>query len=160
MTADRPVAPPRDVASTTDPPSDATRSQPGGALRSAAASPVGMFVLLVGGVLAVDAGGTDEGAGLCVFRRATGGYCPGCGLTRSARHLMRGEVGPAWNDHPWMIFAAVQLAVIIGIWGVARRRARPFDWTRPIQVLAVVNAVALVAIWALRLVDGSIPRFF
>lgn len=137
-----------------------SRDTAGSSLRAAAASPVGIGVLLVGGVLAVDAGGTDDGPGLCVFRHVTGGYCPGCGLTRSASHLMRGEVGAAWSDHPWLIFAVLQFAIMVGVWGVARRRARTIDWVRPAQILAVVNAVALVSIWVIRLVDGSIPRFF
>lgn len=139
---------------------DTSRDTARSSLRAAAASPVGIGVLLVGGVLAIDAGGTDDGPGLCVFRHATGGYCPGCGLTRSASHLMRGEVGAAWSDHPWMILAVLQVAIVAGLWGVARRRARMIDWVRPVQVLAVVNAVALVSIWVIRLMNGSIPRFF
>jgi len=138
-----PVHPSAPEPPSTEPESDSSRDTAGSSLRAAAASPVGIGVLLVGGVLAVDAGGTDDGPGLCVFR-----------------HLMRGEVASAWSDHPWLILAVLQFAIMVGVWGVARSRARTIDWVRPAQILAVVNAVALVSIWVIRLVNGSIPRFF
>ena len=141
-------------------PSGEGRSSAGNVLRSAAVSPAGIAVLFVGGVLAVDAGGTDDGPGLCAFRHVTGGYCPGCGLTRGARHLVHGELAAAWADHPWIVLAVAQAAVILVVAGVARHRTRAIDWSRWISILAVVNFAALVSIWAIRLADGSIPRFF
>lgn len=123
-------------------------------------SPWRVAVLAVAAVLAVDAGGTDDGAGVCVFRRCTGGYCPGCGLTRSARHLTRGRVGAAWQDHPFVVLLAVQVvfaAVSYAAFDRARVRLRSVHTA---AVVAAANGTLLLAIWVVRLVDGSIPRFF
>lgn len=51
---------------------------------------------------------------LCVFRRCTGGYCPGCGGTRAAASLAKGDLAGAWMQHPWVVLLAVQLIVVIG----------------------------------------------
>jgi hypothetical protein len=124
------------------------------------ASPARIALLAVAAVLAIDAGGTDDGPGLCVFRRCTGGYCPGCGLTRSARHLTRGQLGAAWHDHPWLVLAAVQAIVVAAVYGIIRRIGARVDFNRFLVVLGVVNVVLITGIWIARLVDGSIPRFF
>ena len=124
------------------------------------ASPFRIAVLAVAAVLLVDAGGTDDGPGICVFRRCTGGYCPGCGLTRSARHLTRGQVSAAWNDHPFLVLAAAQAAVAAVIYGVARRIGASLGWNRVLVVAGIVNLVLITGIWIVRLANGSIPRFF
>lgn len=126
----------------------------------ATSSPWRVALLAVVAVLAVDAGGTDDGAGVCVFRRCTGGYCPGCGLTRSARHLLRGEVGAAWADHPVMVLVALQAVGVAAIYGlVSGLRARLRSW-RTLAIFAAANGILLLVVWVVRLVDGSIPRFF
>ncbi len=124
------------------------------------ASPVRVVLLVVAAVLAVDAGGTDDGPGVCVFRRCTGGYCPGCGMTRSARHLTRGQVGAAWQDHPFLVLAAAQAVVAAAVYGILRRIGATVNWNRVLVVLGIVNVVLIIGIWIARLVDGSIPRFF
>ena len=123
-------------------------------------SPVRVIGLATVGVLIIDAGGTDDGPGLCVFRRCTGGYCPGCGLTRSARHLTRGQIGAAWQDHPWLVLLAAQAVVLGAIWGVLKRSARRFEAQRLLPILGSVNVALVFGIWIYRLIDGSIPRFF
>jgi hypothetical protein len=124
------------------------------------ASPWRIALLAVAAVLAVDAGGTDDGAGVCVFRRCTGGYCPGCGMTRSARHLTRGEVGAAWHDHPIIVLLAVQGVVGAALFATVRTLRPRLRSLRTLAIVAAVNGVLLLAIWVVRLVDGSIPRFF
>jgi len=123
-------------------------------------SPARVALLAAAAVLVIDAGGTDDGPGLCVFRRCTGGYCPGCGMTRSARHLTRGHVGAAWQDHPWLVLATLQVAVAAVVVGVARWVGSKLDWSRILVPVSIVNVALLVGIWLVRLVDGSIPRFF
>ena len=123
-------------------------------------SPWRLALVAVGAVLVVDAGGTDDGAGVCVFRRCTDGYCPGCGMTRAARHLTRGELSAAWHDHPMVVLLAIQIVVAgalsAAFTGVRRRLAAP----RSVAIVASINAVLLLVIWVVRLIDGSIPRFF
>ncbi len=129
-------------------------------LTAAVRSPAKAIVLTVLAVLLVDAGGTDDGPGLCVFRRCTGGYCPGCGLTRSARHLTRGQVGAAWLDHPWMVLLAAQASIATIAYGAIRRLGATFDANREVLVAGGANVVLALGIWFVRLADGSIPRFF
>lgn len=136
-----------------------THASPSG-FRWLVASPVRVGLLVVAAVLAVDAGGTDDGPGVCVFRRCTGGYCPGCGMTRSARHLTRGQVGAAWQDHPFLVLAAVQAVIAAAVYGLFRRIGATVNWNRALVVLGIVNVVLIIGIWIVRLVDGSIPRFF
>jgi hypothetical protein len=124
------------------------------------ASPLGVVLLAVAGVLVIDAGGTDDGPGVCLFRRCTGGYCPGCGVTRSARHLTRGELAAAWQDHPFVLLAAAQATVAGAMWAVLRLVDRTIRWGRAMAVVGVINLVLLIGIWVVRLVDGSIPRFY
>lgn len=123
-------------------------------------SPVGLAVAALAAVLVVDAGGTDDGPGVCLFRRCTGGYCPGCGMTRSARHLTRGQIGAAWRDHPWLVLAAIQLVCAGALYGAARWIGTRIDWRRVLVPLGIVNVVLILGIWVTRLVDGSIPRFW
>jgi hypothetical protein len=123
-------------------------------------SPIRVVLLAVVGVYLVDAGGTDDGPGLCVFRRCTGGYCPGCGLSRATKHLSRGHIGAAWQDHPWVVLAAAQALVIGAVWAVIRQVGTVIDTRKVAASLFVVNVSLLLGIWIVRLIDGSIPRFF
>lgn len=132
----------------------------GAATARLAPTPLRVVLLAVVATFAIDAAGTDDGPGLCLFRRCTGGYCPGCGMTRSARHLTRGQFGAAWHDHPWLVLAAIQLAVAGAVYGVVRWIGTQIEWRRALVPLGIVNLALLLGIWATRLVDGSIPRFF
>ena len=148
--------PPHDHAGPCAEPAPARRS----ALAWLTATPLRVLAVAVGLVVVIDAGGTDDGPGLCVYRRCTGGYCPGCGLSRSARHLVRGEVGAAWHDHPWMVLVAVQAAIAAVVAGALRSAGRAIDWQRTVVVIAACNVALAFGIWAIRLADGSIPSPF
>lgn len=128
--------------------------------RSIIGTPWGIGLLAVAAVLVIDAGGSDDSAGVCVFRRCTGGYCPGCGMTRSARHLTRGELGAAWHDHPILVLLAIQAVVGALVFASVRRLRARLRTPRTLAVLAGANGVLLLLIWVIRLIDGSIPRFF
>lgn len=109
-------------------------------------------------VLAAVASG-DDGPVLCPFRRCTGGYCPGCGATRAAGALARGDAAASWSHHPVVVLVAAQLIALVGVWSLAgdtiRERVR-----RSVDRIAMANAAALLAIWALRLATGAIPGPF
>lgn len=123
-------------------------------------SPIRVIGLAVAAVLLIEAGGTDDGPGLCVFRRCTGGYCPGCGLTRAAKHLTRGQFSAAWHDHPWVVLVAAQAVVAGVVLGVLHRIGRRIDTRRLVPIAGSLNVALMFGIWITRLVDGSIPRFF
>lgn len=113
--------------------------------------------LVVGGLLAAFGVailvGAENGPTLCVFRRCTGGYCPGCGASRSAGALLRGDLGRAWHHHPWVVVAAAQVIavsglVVLGV-GVARERL--------LRPLLLANVALGVTIWLVRLTLGLVP---
>ncbi|MBO4902206.1 MAG: DUF2752 domain-containing protein [Lachnospiraceae bacterium] len=61
----------------------------------------------IAGALLLRSGVFDNihGESLCAFRRATGYYCPGCGLTRSCFALARGRVLKSILYHPIPVYA-------------------------------------------------------
>lgn len=135
-------------------------------LQLAAVATVG----LTGAVAAIQFGGTDAGPELCVVRGWTGGWCPGCGGARAAHHLLHGELGAAWTDHPWVVLAAVQVVVavvaLVVVRGWTRRSPTTLERSSPgrsspgsaaLAAILLVNAGALLAIWFVRVATGAIP---
>ena len=52
-----------------------------------------------------------HGLDLCAFHRATGLYCPGCGITRACFSLANGRVDKSLLQHPIPIIALLLYAV-------------------------------------------------
>lgn len=112
---------------------------------------------VVGAMAVVTAGDGDDGIVLCPFRVCTGGYCPGCGGTRAAGRLLRGDVVGAWQRHPFVVLLAAQLAILAGLY--ARASSRP--WVRARwATFTIVNTGIMVAVWLLRLGLDDVPRPF
>lgn len=94
---------------------------------------------------------------LCPFALLTGLACPGCGLTRAAVSLARGDLAASWAFHP--------LALLVALWAVAgtvmwiRRRRRGGSASRPVMVdrLLVSTAGVFVVTWLVRLATGTLP---
>ena len=110
-----------------------------------------------------------HGPVLCPFRRITGVWCPGCGMTRAFGWLAHGDLHQALRYHP-----LAPLLLIEGVIGAAflvyRRRAHRDDPTwlpfhfegRPgrstaslFQALLVANALLVLVVWVIRLKLGS-----
>jgi hypothetical protein len=94
---------------------------------------------------------------LCPFRRLTGVPCPGCGMTRALAHLAKGEWTAALRDHP---LAPVLAAEACAAWAACGLPAA--DRLRQRAAAAadrwvLWNAVALGAVWLLRLATGTLP---
>ena len=102
---------------------------------------------------------TDDGLTICPFRICTGGACPGCGLTRAAAALVKGDLASSWYYHPGALFLGVQIAVV---WALAvGNRTGVIAW-RPqrdwLQLLLIVNGVVLTALWLIRWRLGHLDR--
>jgi hypothetical protein len=93
----------------------------------------------------------------CLVLAATGVPCPGCGMTRAAASLLRGEWTAMWRFHPLAPFVTVQAVVVWAYWGwmVFARRER-VDETVLFRLL-VINSVLLGLVWFARLFMGSLP---
>ncbi len=96
---------------------------------------------------------------ICLFRRATGVPCPGCGLTRAFAALAKGHFGQAFSFHPFVFPIALEALAAYLVWGWLAFRARPWPerWTRLVGPLAVGHVAALVALWLGRLATGTLP---
>jgi hypothetical protein len=125
---------------------------PGGRRRGLVAGALGALVAL--SVLA-----TEDGPVLCPFRRCSGGYCPGCGMTRAWGRLLRGDLAGSWARHPYLILALAQVAVLGGTWRLASGPVR-LRMERLLVPLAAANLALLIGIWVVRLVQGAIPPPF
>lgn len=96
----------------------------------------------------------ESGPILCGFRLCTGGYCPGCGGSRAAAALLVGDLGGAWQHHPWIVLIAAQIVVLATV------RALVGRLPIPLQPVLYGNLVVGVGIWVLRLSTGAIPAPF
>jgi hypothetical protein len=94
---------------------------------------------------------------LCPFALITGTACPGCGMTRAVSHLFRGEIAEAILMHPLAPLIVAEVTVTWG-WFVLRRLGlvRPLP-SRVAPLILVVTGMALVVVWVIRLVSGTLP---
>jgi len=100
---------------------------------------------------------SEEGPTWCPFALGTGMACPGCGMTRAAATLIRGDVGGAAAFHPLVFLIGLQL-MAGWVWYVLRRagRVRPLR-QRTLNLILIATALALVAVWLARLLTGALP---
>jgi hypothetical protein len=97
---------------------------------------------------------------LCLFRGLTGIPCPGCGLTRAAIALLRGDWAAALLLHPLALVLAFEAGALWLLWGARlyrprRRPPTPGPWR--LEALAAANAAALLALWLGRAATGTLP---
>lgn len=100
---------------------------------------------------------TDDGPTICPIAMMTGVACPGCGMTRAASALIRGNIPLALEYHP--LIPLVALLVIAGwSWSLLRRTGRvgPIP-TRLLNLVLIGTGVSLVAVWVLRFASGTLP---
>jgi hypothetical protein len=99
----------------------------------------------------------EDGPTICPFALCTGMACPGCGMTRAATRLVRGDFAAALTLHP--LVPAVALVSIGGwVWFMLRRVGRVPPPSRAlINRILIVIAIALVGVWVARLLTGSLP---
>lgn len=111
----------------------------------------------IGAVLLAIFSPADDGPTICPFALCTGVACPGCGMTRAASHLIRGDLGTALSYHP--LVPLVALAATGGwVWFLARTSGKVQAMSqRTLNLILIGSAVALVAVWGFRLAAGTLP---
>jgi hypothetical protein len=105
-------------------------------------------------VLAITSMGDRDGLVVCPLRLCTGTYCPGCGGSRAAAELVRGDIVGAWQQHPYVVLLAGQVLLLAGL--ATRTGGRAWLARRWVALL-VANTAAMITIWVLRLGLGDIP---
>ena len=97
-----------------------------------------------------------DGPTLCPFALLTGTACPGCGLTRAAAWLVRGDLGAALTLHPLVLLgAAWAVAGWMGL--VTPTRGSRRVPRRLVDRALLVTAVSFVVVWMVRLLSGTLP---
>lgn len=89
-----------------------------------------------------------DGPVLCPFRRCTGGYCPLCGVTRSAALMARLDPLRALALYPALPLMAVAVAAAIRPGLLGQRRSD--------RLLVTVGTIVVI-VWLVRLAVGDIP---
>jgi hypothetical protein len=100
---------------------------------------------------------SEDGPTICPFALCTGTACPGCGMTRAAASLIRGDVSAAMSYHP--LVPVVTMQILAGwVWFALRRSGRvPPMSARTLNATLIGTLVALLAVWVARLVTGTLP---
>ncbi len=100
---------------------------------------------------------SDGAPTICGFANCTGVACPGCGMTRAAGSLLRGDVGEALRYHPLVPLILFELLAAWTIW--AAHQAGWIRWRHHRWVDVVIGATAalLVIVWVIRLITGTTP---
>ncbi|MGD2101408.1 MAG: DUF2752 domain-containing protein [Acidimicrobiia bacterium] len=100
---------------------------------------------------------SDDSPTICPFALCTGTACPGCGMTRAATALIRGDVKAAFAYHPLVL--AIGIEVILGwTWFMLRRTGRVGPMrNRTLNVILAITTVALIAVWIVRIATGTLP---
>ena len=115
------------------------------------AAPLGVIGLLAA------FGPSDDGPTICPFALCTGMACPGCGMTRAASHLIRGDIGTALGYHP--LVPLIGILMLGGwVWYLLRRsgRARPLP-SRWVNTILIGTGVMLLGVWLARALSGTLP---
>jgi hypothetical protein len=99
----------------------------------------------------------SEGPTLCPFALCTGTACPGCGMTRAASALIRGDFDAAMTLHPLVPLVALQLA-IGWVWYLLTRtgRTQPLS-SRTVNAILIGTGLVLLGVWVTRLLSGTLP---
>jgi hypothetical protein len=98
-----------------------------------------------------------DGRSLCPIALITGIACPGCGMTRAVSHLIQGDMAGALTYHPLVIPVLVLAGAAWGwflLWRLGRAGPVPRRW---LNTAILASAVALVAVWVVRLSSGTLP---
>ena len=100
---------------------------------------------------------SDGSPTICGFANCTGVACPGCGLTRAAGQLIRGNLTEALRYHPLILLIVAEL---LGAWTIwAAHQAGWIRWKhrRWVDVVIGGTAALLVIVWIARLIAGTTP---
>lgn len=85
----------------------------------------------------------------CLFHQLTGWHCPGCGATRAAHALLRGNLAAAWRDNALLV-AALPLCLWLAVRFLGRRRCG--------RSRALVSRPAWLWVWLVVLAGFAVLR--
>lgn len=83
----------------------------------------------------------------CLFHLITGFYCPGCGGTRAAVHLLHGRILKSFSYHPLVPYIAFAVLLILASWIVSKLWKRPGWRLRRYDILTYIGVAIVVVNW-------------
>jgi hypothetical protein len=93
------------------------------------------------------------GSGLflpCLFNKATGFYCPGCGTTRALHYLLHGQLTAAFAMNPLTMLALPFVAYAFASYALFGLRGRSLPKVFVYPTLIKLLFITIVAFWVLR----------
>ncbi len=154
--APAPVAPDQaTVATVTASTSSAAAAR--GTLAVSIAGPIAVGCCAMGAVAYIAALDPSSGGAspLCPLRSLTGWWCPGCGLTRAAHHLLHGDIGRAHGYNALVVPVVVLLTLAWIAWLLDARGRRP-AWLQRVVIPAFIGFGIVAAVFA---VARNLPSF-
>ena len=100
---------------------------------------------------------SDSSPTICGFANCTGVACPGCGMTRAAGHLVRGDVVQALRYHPLILLVVGELLGAWTLWMAHRAGWIQFRHRPWVTYVLAGTATLLVIVWVVRLATGTTP---
>ncbi len=79
-------------------------------------APKWILVIPLGVLLLISSWLIFQAAGACPVRKTTGFFCPGCGGTRAALAISRGDVGEALSQN-FFLTTVLIITIILGLFG-------------------------------------------
>ena len=87
----------------------------------------------------------------CLFHRATGWHCPGCGMTRAAHAVLHGDIAGAFRSNPLGVVLLPLAAAGLGVEALGWVRGRPMLLRlQPGGMMARWRVGVVLASWLLR----------
>jgi hypothetical protein len=99
----------------------------------------------------------DASSPVCFVKQCTGASCPGCGLTRSFGHLVRGDLVSSWRLHPLAIVFLIESVAVWIVLEMTRNGRMTFDWNRHGTWWLAAHIPLLIGVWAVRMLTGTLP---
>lgn len=88
----------------------------------------------------------------CFFHKFTGLYCPGCGITRAIKSLLRGDFYSSFRNN-MLIYTVIPIMFILEIINIKLRKSKKFK--RVYNIVVVVLLIFTIIFGILR----NIPIF-
>ncbi len=84
---------------------------------------------------------------VCLFHRATGLLCPGCGALRALHQLLHGHLAAAFRFNPMLVLSLPLLLWFAAKWGLRQARNEPIALSvRPTWLWLALGAVLVVSV--------------
>ncbi len=95
------------------------------------------------------------GGGLCIFRRATGFPCPGCGMTRAVLAALHGDFSAAFAYHPlWILLPVFTYLLLRNVFPQVFPWSSSARYQKAEHFAVIVILTAVLSVYLFRIAGG------